>query len=366
MISSATLFLATLVFHAAAVLGAPISLSAAEIAPRSLDNSASVRFARDASFPESFPAIVERAVVDSLPIIARETEDIVRRYPRRFIHEHLEKRGTTIHEKVTVTEKTIKHDNPIDTVSYNNGHPQNKCGCNSTPCNSNANGNGSGSGNGNGNSSNGVPTPTATTTPVAPAAPTPAAPVPVAPQPPVAGNTNGNTPKPADCSAQPGAAGCPTPDATTPTTTPPAASNGPSTPANSPKPDGTTTTDGPKPDGAHGADVPNPDGTTATDGSNKPAAGSQPTDGATDPNAAHPTADGSKATDGTNAAPNPATTPAPDASGANGGEGTEGEGGSTESRRRGLNVDAANQPIAKRNLAYSGAAWASSLRRRAL
>lgn len=354
MISSATLFLATLVFHAAAVLGAPISLSAAEIAPRSLDNSASVRFARDASFPETFPTIVERAVVDSFPIIARETEDIVRRYPRRFIHEYLEKRGTTIHEKVTVTEKTIKHDNPIDTVSYNNGHPQNKC-CNGTNGNS-CNGNG----NGNGNSNNGAPTPTATTTPTAPAAPTPTVAAPDAPKPPVAGNTDG--PKPAGCPAQPGAPGCPTPDTTTPTT-PPAAGNDPSTPANGPKPDGTTTTDGPKPDGTNGADGPKPDGTT-TDGSNKPAGGSKPTDGAPDPTTTTP-ADGSKPTDGTDpAATTPA--PAPDASAANGGDGTKGGEGNTESRRRGLKVEAANQPIAKRDLAYSGAAWASSLRRRAL
>lgn len=357
MISSATLFLATLVFHAAAVLGAPISLSAAEIAPRSLDNSASVRFARDASFPETFPTIVERAVADSFPIIARETEDIVRRYPRRFIHEYLEKRGTTIHEKVTVTEKTIKHDNPIDTVSYNNGHPQNKCGCNNTPCN------GNGNGNGNGNSSNGAPTPTATTSPTAPAAPTPTAAAPDAPNPPVVGSTDG--PKPDGCPA----ASCPKPDSTTPNT-PPAAGNGPSTPANGPKPDtttdgpkpdGTTTTDGPKPDGTDSADGPKPDGTT-TDGSNKPAGGSKPTDGATDPSATTP-ADGSKPADGADPAANQ---PAPDAPPANGGDGTEGEETNTESRRRGLKVEAANQPIAKRNLAYSGAAWASSLRRRAL
>lgn len=331
MISSATLFLATLVFHAAAVLGAPISISAAEIAPRSLDNAASVRFARDASFPETFPTIVERAVVDSFPIVARETENIVRRYPRRFIHEYLEKRGTTIHEKVTVTEKTIKHDNPIDTVSYNNGHPQNKCGCSGTGGNT-CNGNG----NGNGNSNNGAPTPTATTTTDAPAAPTPTAATP-------------DAPKPADCTANPADPTCTKPDTTTP---PPAAGNNPSTPADGPKPDGTTSTDGPKPDGANGADGPKPDGANAPkpDGTNADAPKPDGTDGA-------------KATDDTKPADPAATTPAPDGSNANGGEGGE---GNTASRRRSLKVEAATQPIAKRDLAYSGAAWASSIRRRAL
>lgn len=346
MISSATLFLATLVFHAAAVLGAPISFSAAEIAPRSLDNSASVRFARDASFPEAFPAIVERAVVDSFPIVARETEDIVRRYPRRFIHEYLEKRGTTIHEKVTVTEKTIKHDNPIDTVSYNNGHPQNKCGCSNT-CN----------GNGNGSSNNGAPTPTATTTTDAPAAPTPTA-APDAPKPPAAPDA----PKPADCNANPAASTCPKPDTTTP---PPAAGNTPSTPANGPKPGGDTTTDGPKPDGTTTTDGPKPDGTTGANGP-KPdgtnADGPKP-DGTTTADGSKPTdgTDGNKPADGANDPAAAAPAPAPDASTESGGEG---EG--SKSSRRGLKVEAATQPIAKRDLAYSGAAWASSIRRRAL
>jgi len=323
MISSATLFLATLVFHAAAVLGAPISFSAAEIAPRSLDNSASVRFARDASFPEAFPAIVERAVVDSFPVIAGETEDLVRRYPRRFIHEYFEKRGTTIFEKITVTEKTIKHDNPIDTVSYNNGHPQNKCGCNGTGNDAKCNGN-----------SNGTPTPTATTD----AAPTPT-PTGGAGQDPTkpADGTTPDATKPADCTstdattcAKPGADGN-TPDATTPV---PAAK-----PADGTTPDATKPADGTVPDATTPADGATPDATKPADGTT-PAA----------------SADGANPADGTSpdgATPDP--TAAPPA-----------EGGSTETRRREVEANANSQPIAKRDLAYSGAAWASSLRRRAL
>lgn len=328
MISSATLFLATLVFHAAAVLGAPVSLPA-EIAPRSVDASASVRFARDASFPETFPTVIERAVVDSVPIVVRETEELVRRYPRRFIHEYLEKRGTTIHEKVTVTEKTIKHDNPIDTVAYNNGHPQNNNNGNAGP---------------DGSFTTtiafsttihipGAPTPTGTSTVPAAAAPSPT-PTGVAPGPanpaggptgttPVAGNNGSADPaKPADCTATPDAPSCTKPaDGSNPNATTPGAD--PTKPAN-----GSTTTDGTqgadpnaKPDGTNPATTT----TTTTDGTTP--AGTPPTT----PDGTTPTADGGNTTtDGGNP-----TTPA-----------TEG------AQRRGL--------------AYSGAAYASSLRRRAL
>jgi hypothetical protein len=340
MISSATLFLATLVFHAAAVLGAPVSLPAAEIVPRSLDNSRSVRFARDASFPEAFPSIVERAVVDSFPIIARETEDIVRRYPRRFIHEYLEKRGTTIHEKITVTEKTIKHDNPIDTVAYNNGQPQS--GCNGTGTD-NAQGNCNGNGNGNAGPGGftttiafsttitipGAPTPTPTATTDGAAAPTPtptAGATPDAPKP--ADGTTPNAPKPADCTS-PDATNCTKPgDGKTPdaTTTPPTT-------------DGTKPADGTTPDATKPADSTTPDATKPADGTTPDA--TKPADGTPDPTT-----------------PDPTTTP-PTA------DGTTGTGGAG-SQRRELKAEANTQPIAKRDLAYSGAAWASSLRRRAL
>jgi hypothetical protein len=346
MISSATLFLATLVFHAAAVLGAPISLPAAEIVPRSLDNSGSVHFARDASFPEAFPAIVERAVVDSFPIIARETEDLVRRYPRRFIHEYLEKRGTTIYEKITVTEKTIKHDNPIDTVSYNNGHPQNKCGCNGTGNDAKCNGNS----NGNAGCGDFTTTIAFSTTITIPGVPTPTA----APTPTPTGGAGQDPTKPADGT---------TPDATKPADcTSPDATNCTKPGADGSTPDATTP-DGTTPDATKPADGTVPDATKPADGTTPDA--TKPADGATPAAPADGTApDGAKPADGANpGGAQPGATPDPTA--APPADGPP-EGGATESRRREVKANANSQPIAKRDLAYSGAAWASSLRRRAL
>lgn len=331
MISSATLFLATLVFHVVAVLGAPISIPA-EIVPRSVDTSnASVRFARDEVFPSPVPAFVARAVSDALPVFKREAEDIVRRFPRRFIHEYLEKRGTTVTEKVTVFEKVIKHDNPADTVAYNNGQPQNN--------NNAANGGAGGLTTTIGFSATitvpGVPTATTVTTTVT--------------------------------------------ATVTPTGTPPAAGNTGATPGDATKPDGTTP-DATKPDGTTTASGTTPTGTTTTttDNTTKPADGTtKPADGTTTTgdNTTTTTATGTdpNATNGGDDTTKPAgsTTTTTTTDGDNkSADGTTPDGtttttdGTTESRRD--VKTASNQPIAKRQPATSGAAFASSLRRRAL
>lgn len=338
MISSTTLFLATLALNVVAVMGAPISIPA-EIAPRSLDNSgASVRFAREEIFPSPVPAVVTRAIVAAFPVVKRDTEDIVRRFPRRFIHEYLEKRGTTVTEKITVSEKVIKHDNPVDTVAYNNGQPHNGAAVN----------------NGAGGLTTtigftatitvpGAPTPTtvtttvtATVTPTGTPAGTPAGNTGATPG--DATNPDGttgstttptdNTAKPVDNNTKPADGTTTTGDNTTTTTTPPAgtdpnATNGDDTKA---KPaDGTTTTTPPAAT-TTGTTTDGTDPATGADG-NKPADGTTTsTDGNTNP------------TDNTNAA----------------------------ATRREVKAEASAQPIAKRQIASSGAAFASSLRRRAL
>jgi len=328
MISSATLFLATLALHFTVVLGAPIST----IAPRALENTGfSVRLARDESFPEAVPTFVKRAITDAFPIVKRETEDIVRRYPRRFIYEHLEKRGTTVHEKVTVVEKTIKHDTPADTVAYNNGQPINN--------NGNTGGNGDGTIGGFTTSIGfsttievpGVPTPTPTSTSTSSAAPTP---VPTA------------APGPAPPAANGGVPGAPS---STTTATGTSTTATPSPTPDQPKPiDGTTTT-------TDGAPKPTDGTTTTTDGTPKPTDGTTTTtDGTTTtPNPAAPAPDGTNTTTTPGTVDPNATGGDPNAAGGNAG---------------GENKDATDglvQP-SKRELAMSGAVLASSLRRRAL
>lgn len=324
MISSATLFLATLAFHVLAVLGAPIGIPAGEIVYRSLGNpGSSVRFAREDIFPSPVPAIVARAVADVFPVVKRDTEDIVRRYPRRFIQDYLEKRGTTVTEKVIVSEKVIEHDTPEDTVAYNNGQPHN-------------------------DANNGVSGFTTTigfsTTITVPGVPTPTT---------VTATVTATT----------------TPTATA-TANPNAGSTGGDATDGANKPTGTTTAAGPAPTDAttDGTNKPADGNAKPTDGTTKPADGTTKTDdkttttdGNTDPNATTPTTtggdsktqpgDGTPGTDATTT-----TTPA------DGGNSTPADG----TTRREIKPEASSQPIAKRQLATSGAAYASSLRRRAL
>jgi len=346
MISSATLFLATLVFHAVAVLGAPISVSA-EIVPRSDNLASSVRFAREDSFPDVAPAIVARAIVDALPIAKRETDDIVRRFPRRFIYEHLQKRGTVIEEKVTVFEKTTKHDSPADTVAYNNGQPQN---------NNNGNVGPGGFTTIIGFSTTitvpGVPTPTATATDSAPPAPTPTAP----PADPNAGATTPGGANPGD--ANPGAPATPDPNAPAPPAGPatpdpnaPATPTGPATP--DPNASATPASPAtPDPNAPAGPATPDPNAPApaggATPDPNAPAGGAAKPNGTTPTTPAGPTPDApAGSSDPNNTANGGAAPPAT----------AEGE------SRRALDDGASSQPIAKRQLAMSGAVYASSLRR---
>lgn len=348
MISSATLFLATLVFHAVAVLGAPISVSA-EIVPRSDDLTSSVRFAREESFPDVAPAIVARAIVDAFPVVKRETEDdIVRRYPRRFIYEHLEKRGTVVEEKVTVFEKTTKHDSPADTVAYNNGQPQ---------------------GNNNGNAGPGgftsiigfsttitipgVPTPTATVTDSVPAAPAPTA----APADPNAGAPAPGGANPGD--AKPDAPATPDPNA-------PAPPAGPATPdPNAPVPPAGAATPDPNapvtPPAGPATPDPNAPAGPATPNPNVPAGGATPDPNAPAGGAAKPS--GTTPTTPAGPTPNvPAGSSDPNNT-ANGGAPAPAPATAEGESRRGLGDGASTQPIAKRQLAMSGAVLASSLRR---
>lgn len=349
MISSTTLFLATLALNVVAVLGAPISIPA-EIAPRSLDNSgASVRFAREEIFPSPVPALVTRAIADAFTVVKRDAEDTVRRYPRRFIHEYLEKRGTTVTEKIVVSEKVIKHDTPADTVAFGQSH-------NGAAANGGAGGLTTTIGFTATITVPGAPTPTTVTTTVTatvtptvtgtPAGNTGA--TPGGATPPADGTTGATTPanppttdttKPADGTTTPGD----NTNATTPPAAPPAGTD-PNTTTTTP---GATSGDDTKAKPADGTTTTPPAATTTTAGATDPATGAGAgADGNTKP------ADGTTTTTDGNTTPTDNTTTPPD--------------NTTAATRREVKAEASAQPIAKRQIASSGAAFASSLRRRAL
>jgi len=297
-------------------LGAPIRITA-ELAPRSLDNSGwSARFAREESFPDAISTIAARAIADALPIVKRapEPESVQRVYPRRFIYEHLEKRATTVTEEVNF-KKVTTHDTPADAIAYNHGKPVK----------------------GDGNIVNGF-----TATIVIPgAAPTPTG----NPAPPTATTTSTpSTPSTPSGTTNPPASvsGCPQgPDGTTP-------ANGCT------KPDGTTVTPPPAGNASPDANNTTTGGsttTTTTDGQN----GGNTTTGTT--------------TDGQNGG-NTTTPPTPD-NGTTSGSATPDATtttttGDAPATRREVKDGATSQPISRRQLAVSGAAWAASLRRRAL
>ncbi|KAF8150887.1 hypothetical protein B0H34DRAFT_801800 [Crassisporium funariophilum] len=151
MISSAsTLFLATLVFNAASVFGAPLRypdaraevVVRAEIAPvqpvaraavvdvqpvrrRSKLGSVNRRSARIVSEREPPPEFPEaRDILDDVEVVEkRETDQLQRRYPRRVYHDFYVKRSpepaTTIKETTLMITKTTVHDTPADAAALN-------------------------------------------------------------------------------------------------------------------------------------------------------------------------------------------------------------------------------------------------------
>jgi hypothetical protein len=145
MISASTLFLVTLAINVASVFGAPIRIPDAsssvaaraeapapavqpvaraaivEVGRRSRFSQPRARLAKESDL---FDEVVAREPEPETQLEQRADEPIMRRYPRRALHDFYEKRepATTVKETTVVVTKHITHDTPADASAYYSSH----------------------------------------------------------------------------------------------------------------------------------------------------------------------------------------------------------------------------------------------------